>query len=122
MRMKQSRLKTLLLRAKIVTRDSEGADLVSWGTAAPVVCEVWPAGGKLQSEMYGVRINNIYNGRIRGQYAIETVNDHIVYNFGDFVIQEGDGICLYTSAMDNPDYNVISITAHNPLRLEMEKL
>lgn len=87
------------------------------------MAEVWPAGGKLQAELYGQRINDIRNCRMDGDYEIVTDDKgHVSYHMGDRSLREGDGICLYVSGDHEPDYRILSIRPCRFLTLEVERL
>ena len=145
--MKRSRIQTLNLRRKTVTKDSEGVTTPVWGSATQIQAEVWPAGGQLQVQTYGDRVNSMMNVRVRGSYQVITEGNHQAYKFKDFTLCEGDGICLYaeptgatgasgasgasgaTGASGSsgiidpgPDYRIISIAPYKPLRMEIEKI
>lgn len=49
-------------------KDSEGSSYIEYGPAVSFQAEEWPAGGKVQAEMYGQRLPNIRNLRIQGDY------------------------------------------------------
>lgn len=121
MRMKVSRIQTLNHKNKVVTKDSEGVPEVSWGEATQLKGEVWAAGGALQVQTYGDRVNNMMNVRIRGSYSIENEDNHFVYVFGDCRICEGDGLCIYSGADEDPDFKIVRIVPYKPLKLEVEK-
>ena len=121
-RMRRTRVKTMYLRRRRVTKDGEGVPNISFGEPTEVKGEYWRASGKLQVETYGDRINNIYNVKIRGEYTISQRASHQEYNFGDFSLCEGDGLCIHVDSDQNPDYRIISITPYRPLRMEVEKI
>ena len=122
MRMKRSRIRTANLRRKTVTKDSEGVPCVIWGEAAQLKCEIWPAGGQLQSRTYGDRVNNMLNVKVMGAFNVIDEDGHEAYRNGDTVLSEGDGLCVYRGPNDEPDYRIISIRPYTPLRLEVERL
>ncbi|MFR6348552.1 MAG: hypothetical protein ACLUN9_17675 [Enterocloster aldenensis] len=68
MRLRRSRLVTYHHREAIPKKDSEGSAYTEYGPAVPFQAEEWPAGGKVQAEMYGQRLPNIRNLRIQGAY------------------------------------------------------
>lgn len=122
MRLKRSRLKQYYHRKRIIVKDKEGGTSESFDPALPFTAEVWPAGGKLQAEMYGERLAYIRNIRIDGKYEIHPDGKGILhYVCSDMDLVEGDGICLYVSGDSEPDYKVISIRPDRFLRLEAEK-
>ena len=86
------------------TTDAEGGKYTDY-SQEPIECllEVWPAGGKLQAEMYGERLAYMLN-----------VNAYLSTD-----IDEKDGVAV--NAVDKPDYKVISVqkyTKHKVLVLE----
>lgn len=120
--MRRKRIQKLYLKNKNVSKDKEGVPEITYGPAAELKGEAWPASGKLQVAMYGERISYIRNCKIEGRYSVNTEEDHVVYRFEDFSLREGDGICLYAGKHDKPDYKIISIKPYNPLYMEVEKL
>ncbi len=118
--MKQRRVRTISLRNRIITKDNEGVPTTTYGAAFEVHGEVWPASGRLQSEMYGDRINGIMNMRIREPYTIVQDGNVRAFMVDESIIHEGDGVCVNTD--NQPDYKIISIRPYKPLRLEIEKL
>lgn len=121
MRQKRSRLKTYKHRAAHIEKDREGSTHVEYGSATEIQAEMWPGGGKVQSEMYGARLPNIRNLRVSGKYEEKTEGRKLVYQIEEGPgISVNDGICLYSS--DEPDYKVIAIYPYSFLTLEVEKL
>ena len=123
MRLKQNRLKLYSHRQAIPKKDNEGNSYIEYGLPSSFHAEVWPAGGELQAEMYGQRVNHIQNCRINAGY--ENVTDEkgrVGYQVGDMMIWEGDGICLNVSGDHEPDYRIIAIRPYRYLALEVEPL
>ena len=120
--MKASRIQTMYLRRKSITKDGEGVPAVVWGSATQLKGEHWPAGGQLQVQTYGDRVNYMKNVRIRGEYQIITENSHTAYQFSGFTLCEGDGLCIDVDSTNSPDYKIISIRPYKPLRLEVERI
>lgn len=123
MRLKRNRLKTYSHRKAIPAKDNEGNSCAEYGLPSSFKAEVWPAGGRLQAEMYGQRVNNIKNVRINGNYDL-MVSNHgdELYLFADMEIREGDGICLYVPEDHEPDYRIIAIRPYRYLTLEVERI
>lgn len=123
MRLKQSRLKLYSHRQAIPGKDNEGNSYTEYGLPSSFQAEVWPAGGKLQAEMYGQRVNNIKNVRISGNYDL-MVSNHgdELYLFADMAVCEGDGICLNVPEDHEPDYRIIAIRPYRYLTLEVERI
>lgn len=120
--MKRSRIQTINLKNKSVAKDSEGVPVISWGSATQIKAEVWPAGGQLQAQTYGDRVNNMMNVKVQGAFSIVPEDNHLSFVFNDFTLREGDGLCIYTDGTEDPDYRIISITPYHPLKMEVERL
>ena len=99
--------KPYYLKPKTVIVDNEGGKYSGYSdTPTEIKANIWPANGKLQAEMYGLRLNYILN---------------MLYD-GAETITEGDGICVYVSASSKPDYKVISKKTYSHQVLELEKI
>ena len=120
--MKASRIQTLILKTKSTRKDAEGVPKVIWGSATQMEGEVWPAGGQLQTQTYGDRVNNMMNVRIKGSYEIVPEENHLAYSFGNFTLREGDGLCIYVDANSKPDFRIVGIKPYRPLKLEVERI
>ena len=121
MRLKQTRLRPFLFRPRIVTKNNEGVPEISFGTPHSFQGEIWPATSKRQIEQYGDRISGIQNMRIEGEYDIEVIGATPTAIFGAYSIRPGDGVHVYATEDQEPDYEVLSFTQYNPLKLEVEK-
>lgn len=100
-------MKTYYLKRRVTERNKEGGSVVTYGEAVGIRATVWPAGGRVQAEMYGERLAYIKNMMYEGTEEIT----------------EGDGICVFTGPGDLPDYKVVSIKAENsPKVMELERL
>ena len=123
MRIKQGRLKTYHHRAAQAKKDDEGNSYTEYGSARSFDGEVWPGGGKIQTEMYGQRLPYIRNCRIDGKYHEKVSDDgRIGYCLGDMIVRENDGICLNVCGSVAPDYRVVSIRPYRFLTLELEQI
>lgn len=124
MRLKRSRLKEYAHRARLTRKDSEGSTYTEYASAVTFTGEIWPAGGKIQAQVYGEKLPYIRNVRVDGRYEILTdAAGRLSYQVEDGpVIREGDGLCLYVDPASGPDYRVISIRPDRFLRMEAEKL
>ena len=71
--------KTYWLKKKITTEDNEGNVYADYSEAIEIKANIYPASGKLQAEIYGERLNYIFNMLYDSQ---EKLN-------------EGDGICVF---------------------------
>lgn len=89
----------------------------------PFQAEEWPAGGKVQAEMYGLRLPGIRNLRMEGDYTEVSADFRQV----GYRIEEGplfcagDGICLFVSPDAEPDYKIVAVYPYRFLTLEVEK-
>lgn len=123
MRIKQNRLKVYHHRAAVPKKDNEGNSYTDYEEPVSFKAEQWAAGGKIQAELYGIRISNIRNLRIEGEYQELSEGKKTSYQFLDgLAITVNDGICLNVSADADPDYRVIAIHPHRYLTLEVERI
>lgn len=123
MRLRRSRLGTYHHRAAIPKKDSEGSSYTEYGPAVSFQAEEWPAGGKVQAEMYGQRLPNIRNLRIQGAYQEVPEAGKVSYAIADgLVITANDGICLCVGGDTDPDYKVVAMYPYRFLTLEVEKI
>ena len=100
-------MKKYHLKRRIPKRTSEGSSYTEYAEAVEIQAIIWPAGGKVQAEMYGERLSYIKNMEYGGAE----------------VMQEGDGICVFVGPDEKPDYKIISIKPeYNPKRMELEAL
>lgn len=122
--MRRSRIAEYSVCKCTVNKTTEGGTYDTYGEPVSFKGEVWPANGKVQAELYGERLQYIRNIRVQGEYIVEKGTDgqiHYIFPDGtDFC--ERDGLCLYTSATDGPDYRILSIKPYYPLRMEAEKI
>ena len=123
MRLKRNRLKTYSHRSAISKKDNECNSYIEYGLPSSFEAEVWPAGGKLQAEMYGQRVNHIQNCRINAGYEVMAdEKGRVSYRIGYTTIQEGDGICVYVPGEQEPDYRIVAIRPYRYLTLEVERI
>lgn len=105
--MRRSQMKSYNLKRRVVTKNREGGPEVSYEAAVPIKATIWPAGGRIQAEMYGERLSYIKNMEYEGQEEMK----------------EGDGICVFVDADADPDYKIISIKPElTPKLMELEKI
>lgn len=120
MRLKKNRLQACLHRKAVFKKDREGCGTVEYGSASEFMAEVWPAGGRLQTEMYGNRLNYMKNVRLDGAYKVLNKGGVLAYVVNGAEIVENDGICIYST--EDPDYRIVSIKPYRYLQLEVERL
>lgn len=99
--------KTYYLKRKNPIDDDEGNVYVDYSNE-PIEIEanIYPASGKLQAEIYGERLNYIFNMLYDGQEQLT----------------EGDGICVFVDKDSKPDYKIISIKPYSHKLIELEKI
>lgn len=104
-------------------KDSEGNSYAEYDSAVPFTAETWPAGGKVQAEMYGLRLPGIRNLRMEGDYMeVSAGARRVGYQIeGGPLFCAGDGICLFVPPDAEPDYKIIAIYPYRFLTLEVEK-
>lgn len=133
-RLKQTNVRDIIFRPRIVTKDSEGVPVVSWGD--PIICrgEIWPATSERQIQEYGDRVSGVQNVHIEGDYRLTNVSGVLTLTRADgSTIHLGDGVHVYTeyeettidisgpvTVRTEPDYQVLSIREADPLLLEIE--
>lgn len=106
MRMRESLKKMTLLKKRNVEQNKEGGYKTVWDKAITIEAIIWDAGGKLQIEMYGERVNKMKNMEYQGTETMK----------------EGDGICICVGEDSDPDYQIISIdTTYTPTKIVLEK-
>lgn len=120
MRIKNKR--TYYLKKKIVIEDNEGGKYPGYSEPIEIQANIYPASGKLQSEIYGERLNYILNMLIDEPYDV-IVKDKITnYVINGVELYEGQGVCVYVSKDSEPDYKIISIKPYSHLFIELEKI
>lgn len=88
-------------------RDKEGGSITDYAEPVEIEATIWPAGGRVQAEMYGERLSYIKNMEYGGSVEM----------------QEGDGVCVFVGPEEKPDYKIISIKPeYSPKVMELEKL
>lgn len=107
MRMRRSLKRDYALKHRITGRDNEGGYIETWSEPETITATIWQASGQLQAEMYGERLAYMRNMEYEGAE----------------VINENDGICVFVSSENDPDYKVISVNAdYKPVRFLLEAI
>lgn len=102
--MLKRKMKKFKLRKASLEKDIERNTTVVYGEPQEDKAVIWPAGGKIQAELYGLRLAYMLN----------------MNYYGTLDIAENDGICIET---DEPDYRVVSIKQYTKFKLiEIEKI
>lgn len=105
--MKLRNKKTYYTKPNNTTTDAEGGKYAFYGEPVEIQANIYPASGKAQAEIYGVKLNYILN---------------MLYD-GDTKIKELDGICVNVDSSSEPDYKVVSIKKYSNYQLmELEKI
>lgn len=105
--MRKSLMKTFYLRRRKTEKNKEGGSLVTYGEPIAVKATIWPAGGRVQAEMYGEKLAYMKNMAYEGTEEMK----------------EGDGICVFAGPEDTPDYKIISINPeYSPRMMELKRL
>lgn len=103
MRLKRNRLKPYLIRKAIVVTSDEGVKKHTYSDVATEVrAEIWPASGRVQSEIYGERVNYILNCLIDRETLVE----------------ESDGFCIDSDKVTHKVISIKRYTNHQVLELE----
>ena len=122
MRLKRSRLKRYPIRQRIIEKDKEGVPVETYGDAFSVTAEIWPAGGKIQAEVYGEKLAYMKNCRIDDPYNVVMKDGRPTYRFARGTLREQDGICVDVAEKEKPDYQIVSIRPYRKLYLELERI
>ena len=102
--MLRRKMKKFKLRKYVLKKDSERNTVLEYLDPIEDEAIIWPAGGKVQAELYGLRLAYMLN----------------MNYYGSLDIKENDGICINS---DDPDYKVVSIREYPRFRLlELEMI
>lgn len=94
------------LKRRTVTKTNEGSPVETWGEPVDIDATIWSASGQIQASMYGEHLSYIKNMEYEGPE----------------VIKEHDGICVYVSPDEEPDYIVKSVnTDYSPKLFTLER-
>ena len=106
MRLRQRDLKEYVVKRRISKEDPDGTTYEDWEEDGHVInANIQPAGGKLMVEMYGERVAYMLTA------FVENKTD----------LKETDGVCVYVSSDNDPDYKVIAAppwSSHSVISLE----
>lgn len=89
-------------KVTVVTSDEGIKKTVYSDTAIEIRAEIWPAGGKVQAEIYGQRL----------AYILNCLVEHST------VINEGDGFCIDSETVTHKVISIKRYTNHQLLELE----
>lgn len=100
-------MKTYHLKRRTVGKNKEGGSVVVYEKPIEIRATIWPAGGRVQAEMYGEKLTYMKNMAYEGTEKMK----------------EGDGICVFTGPEEAPDYKIVSIKSeYSPKIMELERL
>lgn len=103
MRLKRNRLKPYLIRKAVVVTSDEGVKKAAYSDVATEVrAEIWPASGRVQSDIYGERVNYILNCLVDRET----------------LVSEGDGFCINSDKVTHKVISIKRYTNHQVLELE----
>lgn len=111
MRLRKRDLTTVYLKKKIVDKDDEGNDVVSFSdNFTEIDMNIQSAGGSISASMYGEKLPYIKSCKYQGDDIEENRN-------------EGDGICYKVSKDDSSDFRIKSIqTTSTHLNVTLERI
>ena len=118
MRRRRNRLEACQVYSRIVHIDNEGTPTESYQDPFEIEAETWPAGGKVQAQVYGEHLAYIRNCRIEGTYTTKLEDERLTYVLAGGMLKENDKI----TTSRGESYRIVSIKPYKELYLEMEKL
>lgn len=87
-------------------KNKEGGTRVLYEEPVEIRATIWPAGGRVQAEMYGEKLAYMKNMAYEGKEEM----------------REGDGICVFAGPEEQPDYKIVSIKPeYSPKMIELER-
>lgn len=99
-------LRTVYLKARSMATDAAGCKYATYpSVTAAISANIQPAGGESQAKQYGEKLDSILNMFYSGSEAISV----------------GDGLCVYVSSSESPDFKVKAIknySGHKEIVLE----
>lgn len=81
---------------------------------------IYPLSGDINLQLYGDKLQKMYEGLVNNKYSITIVNGKPKYMIGDDLLGEGDMISVFNH--DKPDFVIKSISAHSHLVLRLEMI
>ncbi len=102
--MLKRKLKKFKLKKFSLEKDAECNTYPIYGVAQEDTAVIWPAGGKVQAEMYGLKLGYMLN----------------MNYYGALDIAVNDGVCIESN---EPDYKVIAIKEYTKFKfIELERI
>lgn len=118
--MKHSRMTAISFCNRTITKDTEGVETATYGTAFSLNGIIYAVSGKAEAQMYGEKINSMLNVKVDGSYTISVEGSEQKVTIGSKTLKIGDGLKIYNTV--SPDYQIIGFTAYKPLKLLIEKI
>ena len=111
MRLLQRDLQTVYLKKRVTVRDEEGNKETGYSNdAIELKMTIQSAGGSVSAQIYGERLPYIKSCKYQGNKVKPGKN-------------EKDGICLYVSKDEEPDYEITAIQPYSEhINITLEKL
>lgn len=106
MRLRERDLKTIYVKPYKPIKDDEGCITNGYGTPYEVKASIQPLSGQIAATEYGETLQYMLSMRVN--------------NIGS--IKEKDGICVYVTSTEKPDYEVVSIKPWIIPVLELKKV
>lgn len=98
MRLRQRDLKPYTVKKHGTFKDTDGTKYTGYEpTGKTIKANIQPAGGKMLSEIYGLRLAYMLT-----MYCQSNVD-----------IKENDGVCAYVDNTKDPDYKIVAIRRYN---------
>ena len=69
--MRRKQMKTYQLRKRLVEKNAEGGDVVSWAVAVPIDATIWQAGGAVQ-KMYRRMMGSVCMWKVQSPRIISS--------------------------------------------------
>lgn len=125
--MKLRNKKAYYLRRRIVQKTSDGEKYADYAEAVEISATSYSGQGQIQEGMSGAVQQYQRKLLMDDDYTVSVENGVETYHITDkkgnqFFMAAGDGICLYASPEQKPDYKIMSIIAVGHLKILLERL
>ena len=120
MRLRQRDLKTVYIRPWGKIKDNEGASTNGYGDSFEAKATIQPLSGQIAAAEYGETLKYMLSMKVNDSKII-TLNGKAYVQGKNGIITEKDGICVYVTSTEKPDYEVISIKPWDIPVMELKK-
>ena len=123
--MKLKHKRECTLKRKIVLRDTDGTKYASFSDEGiSIEATVYSGGGQLISKQSGIIQQYQKKILIDDPYIVTNENGVETYWFREkeYSMAAGDGICIYSSPVQPPDYRIAAIYPVGHLKVLLEKI